>query len=140
MAPSHVKLRGAPSELPLPFRFDPETVRRGLNFTLDSGLGDLDLLGEVSGIGTFEQMLPLSEVKAVDAVECRIFTIEGLIRAKRTAGRKKDLITIEELEGLKDLKNSSGRDLIAKYLPQQILQPYSALRLPIPVLHNHRRL
>jgi hypothetical protein len=42
LAPFQVKLRGAPSELPLPFRFDVETVRRGLNFTLDSDLGDID--------------------------------------------------------------------------------------------------
>src|SRR5215475_8219685 len=49
LAPFHIKLRGAPTDLP--FRFDPETVRHGLNFTLDSDLGDIDLLGEVSGIG-----------------------------------------------------------------------------------------
>jgi predicted nucleotidyltransferase len=108
LAPFQVKLRGAPSELPLPFRFDVETVRRGLNFTLDSDLGDIDLLGEVSGIGTFEQVLPFSEIKSVDAIECRILTIEGLIRAKKAAGRKKDLTAIEELEGLKDLKTRLG--------------------------------
>lgn len=108
LAPFHAKLRGAPSEVPLPFRFDPETIRRGLNFTLDTDLGDIDLLGEVSGIGTYEQMLPFSELKPVDAIECRILTIDGLIRAKRAAGRKKDLIGIEELEGLKDLKNRLG--------------------------------
>ena len=108
LAPFNIKLRGAPSELPLPFRFDPETIHRGLNFTLDSDLGDIDLLGEVSGVGTYEQMLPFSEVKAIDAIECRILTIDGLIRAKKAAGRKKDLTAIEELEGLKDLKNRLG--------------------------------
>jgi hypothetical protein len=106
LAPFKVKLRGAPAELP--FRFDLETVRRGLNFTLDTDLGDIDLLGEVSGIGNYEQMLPFSELKAVDAITCRILTIDGLIRAKKAAGRKKDLNAIEELEGLKDLKNRLG--------------------------------
>jgi len=47
LAPYDPSLRGAPPGLP--FRLDPETVRRGLNFTLTTTLGDLDLLGEVTG-------------------------------------------------------------------------------------------
>lgn len=108
LAPFHARLRGASGALPLPFRLDSETVRRGLNFTLDTALGDIDLLGEVSGIGTYEQMLLLSELKTIEEIECRILTIDGLLRAKKAAGRKKDLTAIEELEGLKDLKNRLG--------------------------------
>jgi integrase len=37
----------------LPFRFDEENLKRGLSFTLSTELGDLDLLGEVTGIGDF---------------------------------------------------------------------------------------
>lgn len=33
------------------FRFDAPTIQRGLNFTLTTDLGDIDLLGEVVGIG-----------------------------------------------------------------------------------------
>ena len=49
LAPHHPYLRGAPPGLP--FRLDSETIRRGLNFTLVTDLGDLDLLGEISGCG-----------------------------------------------------------------------------------------
>ena len=42
-------LRGAPPGLP--FQLDEGTVARGLNFTLVTTLGDLDLLGEVTGGG-----------------------------------------------------------------------------------------
>ena len=35
----------------LPFVLDAETLRSGLNFTLVSNLGDLDLLGEIVGGG-----------------------------------------------------------------------------------------
>ena len=108
LAPFHVKLRGTSGGLDLPFRFDAETVRRGLNFTLDTDLGDIDLLGEVSGIGTYEQMLPSTVLRTIDSIKCQILTIDGLIRAKKAAGRKKDLSAIEELEGLKDLKNRLG--------------------------------
>jgi hypothetical protein len=49
-------LRGAPPGLP--FRWDAETVKRGLNFTLITTIGPVDLLGEVAGGGTYEQLLP----------------------------------------------------------------------------------
>lgn len=37
----HPRLRGAPQDLP--FTFDAETIAAGLNFTLTTDLGDLDL-------------------------------------------------------------------------------------------------
>lgn len=46
LAPHAPYLRGAPPGLPL--RRDAETIRRGLNFTLTTTLGDVDLLGESS--------------------------------------------------------------------------------------------
>src|SRR5262245_8589046 len=63
-------LRGVPAGLP--FRLDERTVRMGLNFTLVTTFGDLDLLGEVTGIGGYRELLPQSkEVKAFD-IKCRI--------------------------------------------------------------------
>jgi hypothetical protein len=46
-------LRGAPPGLP--FVLDVPALERGLNFTLTTRLGDLDLLGEVAGGGTYER-------------------------------------------------------------------------------------
>ncbi len=46
------RLRGAPDGLP--FVLDVATLARGLNFTLTTTLGDLDLLGEVVGGGVTE--------------------------------------------------------------------------------------
>src|SRR5439155_19756126 len=45
LAPYAPYLRGAPPGLP--FKFDETTVRNGLNFTLETTLGDVDVLGEV---------------------------------------------------------------------------------------------
>ena len=42
-------LRGTPPNLP--FRLDADTITRGLNFTLTTELGALDLLGEITGGG-----------------------------------------------------------------------------------------
>jgi hypothetical protein len=102
----HPHLRGAPEGLP--FRFDPKTVRAGLNFTLVTDLGDLDLLGEVAGLGSYDKVCDASQVKAVGTTQCRILSLDGLIQAKRAAGRKKDMEVLEELEGLRDLKKGLG--------------------------------
>jgi hypothetical protein len=91
-------LRGAPPGLP--FRFDPETVRRGLNFTLTTALGDLDLLGEMTGGGTYEQVLPHTIELPVFGRNVLVIDLPALIRAKRAAGRPKDLEAIAELEVL----------------------------------------
>ena len=91
-------LRGAPAGLP--FQWDVATLQRGLNFTLTTALGDLDLLGEVTGGGTYEQLLPSAISVEVFGFSCRCLSLEGLLRVKRAAGRPKDLDAIAELEAL----------------------------------------
>src|SRR6185436_18091427 len=49
------RLRNAPRDLP--FILDAETLRRGLNFTFWTNVGSLDLLGEVKGVGYYEDVL-----------------------------------------------------------------------------------
>jgi len=91
-------LRGAPPGLP--FQWDEETIRRGLNFTLTTELGDLDLLGEITGGGTYEDLLPHTIVIRVFGVECRCLDLPHLIHVKRAAGRPRDLDAVAELEAI----------------------------------------
>jgi predicted nucleotidyltransferase len=91
-------LRGAP--LGLPFRWDEPTIRAGLNFTLTTDHGDLDLLGEVAGGGTYEKLLPFTSEVTVAGLSCRVVTLERLIHLKRAAGRPKDLEVVAELQAL----------------------------------------
>ena len=95
-------LRDAPDGLP--FKFDQETVQKGLNFTLTTQLGNLDLLGEVIGGGTYEDLQPNSE--EVEAFGTRFFCLglEQLIHVKRAAGRPKDFEVIAELEAILEEK------------------------------------
>jgi hypothetical protein len=58
LQPYQPYLRGALHGLP--FRWDERTLKAGLNFTLTTTLGDLDLLGEIPGGGDFEQLLPFT--------------------------------------------------------------------------------
>ncbi len=93
-------LRGAPPGLP--FRWDFETITHGLNFTLTTTLGDIDLLGEVTGGGDYERLLPHSIAIEVFGVRCLCLDLDTLIRVKRAAGRPKDLEAIAELEALRE--------------------------------------
>ena len=93
-------LRGAPPGLP--FRFDLETLRAGLNFTLITDLGWLDLLGEIVGGGSYEDLVPHTIAVTAFGIDCRVLDLETLIRTKRMAGRPKDLEAIAELESLRD--------------------------------------
>ncbi len=96
LAPFQPYLRGAPAGLP--FRFDRDTVLRGLNFTLATTLGALDLLGEVTGGGTFENLIPASETVTLEGCDCRVVSLPTLIALKRAAGRGKDREVVAELE------------------------------------------
>jgi len=96
LEPTKPYLRGAPSGLP--FNWSVETLRNGLNFTLITSLGALDLLGEIVGGGTYEQLKPHSIKLQVCGVECLCLSLEHLIKVKRAAGRPKDLEAIAELE------------------------------------------
>ena len=91
-------LRGAPPGLP--FRLDVATLQSGLNFTLTTDLGELDLLGDVAGGGGYDDLLPDSETLDLFGVSCRCLGLDALIRVKRAAGRPKDFEAVAELEAL----------------------------------------
>ena len=69
LAPFQPYLRGAPPGLP--FVWDAETLKRGLNFTLTTTAGDIDLLGEITYGGTYEALLSDTDVATAFGVECR---------------------------------------------------------------------
>jgi predicted nucleotidyltransferase len=98
LAPYQPYLRGAPAGLP--FVLDVPTIERGLNFTLTTTLGDLDLLGEVTGGGTFEELQEHAETIQLAGFDCRVVSLAALIRLKRATGRGKDREVLAELEAL----------------------------------------
>jgi hypothetical protein len=102
VAPYHPRLRGAPPDVP--FSFDAETLGRGMNFTLETDFGDLDLLGEVAGLGGYREVAAASATMTLFGRSCAVLSLDGLIRAKRAAGRPRDLEAVIELEALKELE------------------------------------
>jgi hypothetical protein len=99
LAPLSPYPRGAPPGLP--FRFDERTLRAGLNFTLQTTVGEIDLLGQATG-GTYDSILPHSVEHVEGDLRFRCVDLPTLIRLKRAAGRPKDFEAIAELEALLD--------------------------------------
>lgn len=95
-------LRGAPASLP--FRLDEQTLAAGLNFTLTTPAGDVDLLGEIVGAGGYDALLPHTIEVELYGFRCKCLDLPTLIKAKIAAGRPKDLEAIAELRALLDEK------------------------------------
>lgn len=91
-------LRGAPPGLP--FEWTAATIARGLNFTLTTAIGDIDLLGEIAGGGDYQALLPHTIEVEILGHRCRCLNLPALIHAKRAAGRPKDLEALAELEAI----------------------------------------
>lgn len=91
-------LRGAPPGLP--FALDAPTLERGANFTLTTLRGDVDLLGYVTGGGTYDELVRESFDTTLFDVRCKCINLATLIRVKRAAGRPKDFERVAELDAI----------------------------------------
>lgn len=95
LAPINPRLRGAPADLP--FLWDSRTLRNGLNFTLVTDEGDIDLLGEVTGLGNYNDIALRATEVEIHGTRIKVLSLEDLIRSKAAAGRAKDLVDLEAL-------------------------------------------
>ncbi len=84
----------------LPFVWDARTIRSGLNFTLTTSLGDIDLFGEVTGGDTYQDLLPHSFEVDAFGVRFKCIDLPTLIHIKEAAGRPKDYEAVAELRVL----------------------------------------
>ena len=100
LAPFSPYPRGAPSGLP--FEWSAATVQAGLNFTLITTLGDLDMLGEVTGGGRYEDLASHAVLLDAFGHSTLVVNLAWLIHLKRAAGRPKDFEVIAELEVLQE--------------------------------------
>ena len=80
-----------------------------MNFTLTTDVGDVDILGEVTGMGSYEQIVAFSEDIEIFQISCKVLTLEGLIKSKRAVGRGKDLKLLPELEALLEIRKAEKK-------------------------------
>jgi predicted nucleotidyltransferase len=67
-------------------------------------IGQIEILGALPGVGTFQGLLGRATNVTIGGVVCPVIDLDSLLKAKRIAGRDKDRPAIEELEFLRDLK------------------------------------
>jgi len=98
LAPFHPRLRGLAEGLP--FVWDERTLRNATVLTLQTDIGEIYLMAEVTGLGSYGDVK--LHVISVEAFGREIVTLDlpALIQAKQAAGRQKDLSALAELESL----------------------------------------
>ena len=100
LGPFRPRLRGFPKDLP--FVWSASTLLNGTLFTLETDLGDFDLLGEVGGVGTYDEVLAFSSKWDIYGYQVNVLSVDGLIRAKEDAHREKDVPGLKILYALSD--------------------------------------
>lgn len=98
-------LREAPPDVP--FQIDERSLRNGSNFTFETTQGRLDCLAEAAGY-TFEVLAPNAEPTHLGGVEVLVASLDDLIRMRRAAGRLKDLVEVENLSKLREVREAHG--------------------------------
>jgi len=90
----------------LPLELNQELASRLKNLYLQTDLGILDCLSEVSGVGNYQDVLKRSVPHKLADGEVRILDIDALIAAKEAMGRERDLATVKLLRAIKAGKQS----------------------------------
>ena len=102
IAPFKPRPRGLPENLKAPF--DEQSLAQGTNFTLITDLGSLDLLGEMSGVGGYREIVSDARIINVGPVSCQVASLDTIIRSKEAADRPKDRATLPELKALRTIQ------------------------------------
>jgi hypothetical protein len=85
----------------LPLQLTAEQCASLKNLYLKTDLGVVDCLGEVLGVGNFEEVFKHGVEVELPCGKCRILGIEALIRAKEAMNRDHDRITVKFLKEIK---------------------------------------
>ena len=79
------------------------------NLYLETDLGKLDCLSQVSGVGNYEQVLRQSVSHRMSFGEFRMLNLDSLIASKSAAGREKDLEAVRLLRAIRERKEQQNR-------------------------------
>lgn len=109
LKPFHPRLRGAPEGLP--FKLDDKTIMMGSNFTFVTDVGDVDILGHISGVGEYGDIHKNAVETEAFGLRLRMMSLEDVIKSKKAAGRNKDKAQLPVLEETLRLRREQAKDL-----------------------------
>lgn len=72
------------------------------NIYLQTDWGQLDCLGEIVGLGGFDECLARSEMLELGGFSIRILTLDALIESKKALARPRDRHAVLELEVIRE--------------------------------------
>jgi hypothetical protein len=99
-------LRGVEEDVP--FVPDARTLRSVEVLTLETRAGPLDVLARPDGTRSYAAVRRRAERLDLGKIAVLVASVDDLIAMKRAAGRPKDLIAIEELEAIGELRRRRG--------------------------------
>jgi len=105
LSPQKPRLRGFPPDLP--FVFDAQTLRNAVAITLETMLGDFDMLAEPAGVDSFHGLYERSVLMPVAGMNLHIASLPDLMAMKRAANRPKDQTHIMIIAALMKLQEGS---------------------------------
>ena len=94
------RFRAIPGNRPLPV--DPAPLLGYKNLYLVTDLGQLDILSEITGVGSYEEVVSHTITVNLAGTDCRVLDLDTLIRAKRALNLPKDRHAIVELEAIRE--------------------------------------
>jgi predicted nucleotidyltransferase len=95
-------LRGAPADLPV--LLDARALALGSNYTFDTTIGQLDLLGFVEPIGGYPELAKNARTFRIGGADLLVIDIDDLIRIKEHIGRSKDRESLLQLYAIKRIR------------------------------------
>lgn len=84
------------------FDYTVERISQLDNLYIKTDLGKLDLLGSITGVGSYTDAKKNSVEISLFELPCHVLDIDSLIKAKQAAGRPKDQQVVLELQVIRE--------------------------------------
>jgi hypothetical protein len=102
-----VRLRAGTDDLP--FQLDERMFESGANFNFVTRFGDLDVLGDIPGITSYEKLRSSAVEMDIAGIHVRVASLDDLISMKRAANRTKDKLLVLEYVELADERRRAAQ-------------------------------
>jgi len=87
------------------FEVNEENIKQLKNLYLDTDIGQLDCLGFIDGIGSFDNVKKSSVQIEVEGLKIYVLSMDALIKSKKAMSRQRDKDALKQLEAIKKLKS-----------------------------------
>jgi hypothetical protein len=86
----------------LKLKLTAENCAQFKNLYLDTDIGQLDCLSYIQGLGAYENIEPMSEIREISGgLRIRVLTLDSLIDARRAMDRPRDKEALLELNAIR---------------------------------------